>query len=436
MSYERRTLESRRFGEQLRRSMPGGDTRSITYFPPYPAVIERGSGYEIFDADGNVYIDLLNNYTALVHGHAHPAIVKAIVEQAPHGTVFPAPHRTQAVLAEAITSRVASVEQVRFTNSGTEAVMQAIRLARAHTGRAVIVKAHGGYHGSWEQVPMVGEDQLGTPPEVIGLIRFVPYNDVEALRAVMDAEGDQVAAILLEPVLGEGVIAGDPEYFRAAREFATRSGALLVIDEVVTLRLARGGYQSVLGVRPDVTAFGKIIGGGMPVGAVGGREDVMAAFDPRRSHPVPHSGTFNGNPVTMAAGVASLTLLDDDEIDRINALGSALAMRMRQTIAAAGLAATVTDRGSLLHLHFDLERPVRTFTDVHLDSPTLRDVHLACMEEGLFIAPRGLMNTSTALTADVLEEIVRRFDRAIDRVAERTSSAASREYVPSGADGE
>jgi glutamate-1-semialdehyde 2,1-aminomutase len=429
MDYATRTPRSERLGERLRRSLPGGDTRSITYFAPYPVVIERGSGYEMADADGNTYIDLLNNYTALVHGHAHPAIVRAIVDHAPLGTVFPAPHEAQAALAEEIVRRIPSVERVRFTNSGSEAVMQAVRVARAYTGREVIVKADGGYHGSWEQVPMAASDPApaGTPREVAGLVRFVPYNDVDALGSLMRQEGDKVAAILLEPVLGEGVIAGDPEYFRAARELATRYAALLVLDEVVTARLAVGGYQSVLGVEPDLTTFGKIIGGGLPVGAVGGRADVMAGFDPRRPHAVTHSGTFNGNPLTTAAGLVSLTLLTEAEIDRINHLGGVLAAGLRDAIREAGLPGWVTDCGSLLHLHFESRGDVRTFADVNLESQVLAQVHLACMEEGLFIAPRGLLNTSTAFTEAAVEEAVARFARVLGRMAGAPAGGGARE---------
>ena len=428
MDYESMTPESRRLAERLRRSLPGGDTRSVTYFPPYPVAIERGSGFEIADIDGNTYIDLLNNYTALVHGHAHPAIVHAIAEQLPRGTVFPAPSAAQAELAEEIVRRVESVDRVRFTNSGSEAVMQAIRAARAHTGRSLVVKADGGYHGSWEQVPLEAGQPAppGTPGEVAGLVRFVPYNDQDALAQLMSEEGDRVAAILLEPVLGEGMIAGDPGYFAAARRAATTHGALLVLDEVVTARLAVGGYQSVAGVEPDLTTFGKIIGGGMPVGAVGGREDVMAHFDPSHPDSVVHSGTFNGNPLTMAAGLASLTLLTAEEIDRINRLGTALAAGLREAIAAAGLPGAVTSCGSLVHLHFEVPGEPQSFRDLNLESGLLARVHLACLEDGVYFAPRGMLNTSTAMNETVVEEAVARFARALGRVASTAYAATSR----------
>ena len=244
------TAKSAELAERLRRVLPGGDTRTVTFYMPYPVALSHGLGATVYDVDGNAYTDLLNNYTSLIHGHAAPRIVQALVEQAPRGTAFPAPHALQAELAERLTARVASVDQVRFTNSGTESVLLALRAARAITGRSAIVKADGGYHGSWEQVPMTFDPAAppaGTPPEVIRLIHTVDYNDIGQLEAVVAAHGDEIAALIFEPVLGEGVIAGDPAFFAAARRLADRHGALLICDEVVSFRLREGGYQSELG---------------------------------------------------------------------------------------------------------------------------------------------------------------------------------------------
>ena len=404
--------------------MPGGDTRSVTWFEPYPAVIERANGYELHDADGNTYIDLLNNYTALVHGHAHPRIVEAIAAQASRGTAYPAPHRAQLRLAEELVRRVPSVELVRFTNSGSEAILQAVRAARAYTHRPLVLKADGGYHGSWDQVPLTTAEarEVGTPREIEALVRFVPYNDLASLEDVIAREGERVAAILLEPVMGEGVIAGERDYLRSARDLADRHGALLILDEVITFRLAPGGRQEAVGVSPHLTTFGKIIGGGLPVGAVGGSEAVMSVFDPRRDRTLPHSGTFNGNPLTMAAGLVSLELLTAEEIDRINRLGEVLATGLRDALVAHEIDGGVTQCGSLLHLTFDTDGEPRRFSDLNLESHTLDLVHLACMEEGMFIAPRGLMNTSTVMDEGVVEEVIARFGRALGRVTAATKA--------------
>lgn len=426
MNYRIETTNSRSLSERLRRVLPAGDTRSVTYYPPYPLALERGEGCQVWDVDGNRFIDLLNNYTSLVHGHAHPEIVSALAEQLPLGTAFPAPGVLQADLAERIVARVGSVDQVRFTNSGSEAVLQAVKVARAFTGRVEIVKAVGGYHGSWEQVPLTfGAAGSGEVPEFVHqVVHMVPYNDLSALEHVMSERGEAIAALLFEPVLGEGVIPGDPAFFAGARRLANRYGALLICDEVVTFRLAWGGYQSVLGVVPDLTTFGKIIGGGLPVGAVGGREDVLRRFAPDHPPFVSHSGTFNGNPLTMAAGCASLDLLPEAEIKRINGLGSELSGELYRVLNSYGLTGPVTDCGSLIHLHLEASDEIRTFDDVNLASEQLARVHLACLDEGVYFAPRGVLNVSTVLDRDAFAQVIESFERAAARVAEEVAVSA------------
>src|SRR3712207_1251725 len=250
--------------------------------------------------------------------------------------------------------------------------MMAVRAARAFTGREKVVKAEGGYHGMWEQVP-VAHPRDPMPQGVRSLVRLVDYNDVGGLEAAME---DDVAAIILEPVTGTGVLTGTPEYFAAARRLADEHGALLICDEIITLRLAAGGYQEVLGVGPDLTTMGKIIGGGLPVGAFGGREEVMSVFDPRLPGHLHHSGTFNGNLMTMAAGRVALDLLTRDEIKRINALGERLADGLRQIFAQREeLGAVVTGCGSLVHVNFETEGEISYYSDLNLDSPVMAAFH-------------------------------------------------------------
>ncbi len=417
--YGIRTERSREIFGRLERSIPGGNTRSLAYFPPYPLVISSGSGCRIRDADGNEFIDLLNNYTASVHGHALPAVNEAMKEQAAMGTVFPAPSGLQAELAERIVDRVASVEKVRFANSGTEAIMMAVRGARAFTGREKIVKAEGGYNGMWEQVPiswLQDSYRAAMPEGVRKLVRMVDYNDVGQLEAAMEEEGDEVAAVILEPVTGTGVFVGTPEYFAAARRLADEHGALLICDEVITLRLGVGGFQEALGVRPDLTTMGKIIGGGLPVGAFGGRADVMEVFDPRSPRHLHHSGTFNGNLMTMAAGCVTLDLLTHSEIERINALGGRLAGGIRRSLAERpDLRGVVNDCGSLVHVNFGTEGEVRKFSDLRPENPVTAAFHLAALDEGVYFAPRGFMNTSTAMDEQVVDEALEACSRALDR---------------------
>jgi glutamate-1-semialdehyde 2,1-aminomutase len=442
MAYGFDTSRSQTLVERLRQSLPGGDTRSITYYAPYPLALARGSGCRLWDVDGNEFIDLLNNYTALYHGHAHPAIVEAISRQAALGTCFPAPNEEQAELAERICGRFASIERVRFTNSGSEADMMAIRAARGFTGRDEIVKADGGYHGLWEQVPMswgvqhgrvgAGEAEdpgeiwdLAIPKAVQGLVHMVNYNDAGQLEAMMAERGERIAAVILEPVLGEGVIAGDPAFFARARELCHEHGALLILDEVITARLHQAGYQAVLGVEPDLTVLGKGFGGGVPAAAFGGRAEVMDILNPRRPGTLSHAGTFNGNPLAMAAGRASLDLLTPAEIDRINGLGTLLADGLREALATSELTGTVTDSGSLVHIHFEAGDEIRSFEDVNLHSELLLRLHHAALEEGVYIAPRGTLNTSTAMDESILEEAVDRLGRALQRVGESARVGAA-----------
>jgi glutamate-1-semialdehyde 2,1-aminomutase len=254
------------------------------------------------------------------------------------------------------------------------------------------------------------------PEGVRELVRMVGYNDVGQLEAAMQEEGDEVAAIILEPVTGTGVFAGTPEYFAAARRLADEHGALLICDEVITLRLGVGGFQEVLGVRPDLTTMGKIIGGGLPVGAFGGRADVMEIFDPRSPRHLHHSGTFNGNLMTMAAGCVTLDLLTHSEIERINALGERLAEGLRRSLAERpDLHGVVNNCGSLLHVNLGTEGEVRKFSDLRPDSPVAAAFHLAALEEGVYFAPRGFMNTSTAMDEQVVDEALEACSRALDR---------------------
>src|ERR671911_39682 len=381
-TYKIKTQRSRALFERLSRSIPGGNTRSLAYFPPHPLAISHGSGCRLWDVDGNEFVDLLNNYTATVHGHAVPAINETMTRQAPLGTVSPAPAETQAELAERIVDRVASVEKVRFTNSGTEAVMMAVRAARAFTGREKIIKAEGGYHGMWEQVPVSWpQDDLpgrrtATPEGVRELVRLVDYNNVAGLEAAMDGEGESVAAIILEPVTGTGVLTGEPDYFAAARRLADEHGALLICDEV------------------------------------------MSVFDPRLPDHLHHSGTFNGNLMTMAAGRVALDLLTQDEIQRLNALGERLTDGLRQLFAQKEeLGAVVLNCGSLVHLNFETQGEVRTYSDLNLDSPVMAAFHLAALDEGVYFAPRCFMNTSTAMDEQVIDDVLEACSRAMARVA-------------------
>jgi glutamate-1-semialdehyde 2,1-aminomutase len=364
-------------------ALPGGNTRTTLFVAPHPPYARRGEGCWVQDEDGHRVIDLQNNYTALIHGHAHPGVTAAAVEALRDGSAFGLPTRWEVALAAELSARVPAGERWRFANSGTEAVMMAIRVARAATGRPAILRFAGAYHGTYDAVVASGA------PGVVARDSFeVPVGDAEALLAALDAFGPRLAAVVFDAMPNRaGLRSATPEFVSLLREETERRGILLIQDEVLTFRVARGGLHSLYGLRPDLVTLGKLIGGGLPVGAVGGREDVMAWFDPRRDGPVGHGGTFSANPVTLRAGLAALEAWDDAAIERLNALGDDL----RETLTAQGW--TVTGRGSLLR--------------VHAEDPA--DLWWRLYGEGVLIAVNGLACLSTPMDDAVLAQVADAF---------------------------
>ncbi|MEO7911456.1 MAG: aminotransferase class III-fold pyridoxal phosphate-dependent enzyme [Roseiflexaceae bacterium] len=417
--YTQRTRASQAQTERARRVLPGGDTRSGVFYKPYPAYMVSGQGTNLTDLDGNQYLDFLNNYTSLVHGHAHPALLEAARGQLPNGSVYASPMQGQVELAELICARVPSVEQLRFTNSGTEATMLTVRAARAFTGRDGIIKMLGAYHGSHDLAAATADPEAdrGIPAGLRQDLFFAPFNDLVAIEALFQANEGRIAAIIVEPVPNAGGIPLPlPGYLRGLRDLADRYGALLIFDEVVTLRLHMGGYQALAGVTPDLTAMGKIIGGGFAVGAFGGQRAIMEQFNPERPDHLAHSGTFNGHSATMAAGLVSLRNLDQAAIDRINTLGTALAQGFDDAFAEAGIRGSTTSVGSLVQVHWR-GGPITTMADVSAgfnaagELPTL--LHLELMNRGLYAAARGEYNTSTAMTEADITRAVDTFSAAL-----------------------
>ena len=410
---ERLTFESRtpRSQERFRRALevfPGGDTRIATFHPPYPVTIERAERIDLVDIDGNGYLDLLVNYTSLVTGHRHPAVLEAAATAMSRLTGVAAPVLGQIELAEELISRVESVERVRFTNSGSESTQIALWAARAFTGRTVVIKAIGGYHGCVPELDRSIRPGAFPPglPESAPVLA-VPFNDTDALRAAIEQAGDSLAAVFLEPVLGSGgVIGPEPGYLESAEAWTREAGALFVLDEVITFRLSPGGFQELAGVRPDLTAFAKIIGGGFPVGAVGGRAEVMEVFRPGLPRSVAHSGTFNGNPITVAAGRKTLELLDAAAYEKLDRLGAQLAEGLRDAIAQTGVAAQVTQVGSIANVHFTTE-PILDFDAAQrADQTAAAAYHLGLLNRGVFIAPRGMMATSIVTEESDVAKVV------------------------------
>ncbi|MGI9657515.1 MAG: aspartate aminotransferase family protein [Gaiellaceae bacterium] len=403
--FARRTPRSRERFERARAVFPGGDTRAATFYPPYPATIAETAGSRLIDVDGNEYVDLLFNYTSMIAGHAHPAVTEAVAAAFARTTPVAAPVVGQVELAEEIVRRVDSVEQLRFTNSGTEATMGATRIARATTGRDVVIKTIGGYHGSFPDL------DYGLQPEAYpaGIpsaspIRLIHYNDSDALEAVLADSAGNCAALIIEPVMGTaGIIPPSDEFLQAARELTQAAGALLIVDEVITFRLARGGAQQRLGIEPDLTTLGKIIGGGLPVGAVGGPAELLAVLAPGAEKAVALSGTFNGNAATMAAGLATLELLDGEAYAKLDRLGERLADGLRVAVERTGVGGHVTHLGSLVNVHFTDEPPTDAGVSWSADADAAAAFHLGLMNRGFFVATRGLFAVSLVTTEDEID---------------------------------
>ena len=420
--FAQRTIRSKEHDTRARKSLPGGDTRAATYFAPYPAYMTSGNGCYLFDVDGNAYLDLLNNYTSLIHGHAHPEISAAAAAQLKNGTVFGAAGEIQFQHAEHLCNRIIAMDQVRYCNSGTEATLFAIRAARAFTGRDIFIKMDGGYHGCHDAVevnifadPNSADSAVkhigpGVPASVLEDVRIVPFNDLDAVEETLITNADSVAAILTEPLMGAaGAICPQPDYLKGLRTLADKYKVVLIFDEVMTFRLSNGGLQETEGVQPDLTTLAKIIGGGLPVGAFGGHQDIMSRFDPAHEAPIFHSGTFNGNNITLAAGMAAMRLYDQAAVTRLNRLGNRLRDGLTAALKETGLKGCVSGLGSLLQLHWQDRQPANakdSMVGMTKAGELPHLVHLELMNRGVYSASRGMFCLSTPMTQGDIDKAV------------------------------
>jgi len=390
--------------ERAQAFLPGGNTRSVLYHRPFPLRIARAWDAMLEDVDGHQYVDLLGEYSAGLYGHSNQVVLEAMVDALREGVSRGAHTRYEVDLAEAVCARFASIERVRFTNSGTEANLMALSAARAFTGRDRVLAFRGGYHGGLLSFT-TGQSPVNAPYDVL----LAEYNDTAGTRALLGEHAGALACVLVEPMLGSGgCIPGDPEFLATLRETTRQAGALLIFDEVMTSRTGAGGLQGRLGISPDLTTLGKYIGGGSSFGAFGGRADVMAQFDPARAGALPHAGTFNNNVASMAAGHAGLTKVYPPQVaERHTATGDALREELGRTFRAAGAPLSATGVGSLLAIHATT-RPVRSTRDLAGSDPKLLELlFLDLLERGYYIAPRGYLALSLALTATQLAGFVR-----------------------------
>jgi glutamate-1-semialdehyde 2,1-aminomutase len=406
--------QSARLFEEARRLMPGGVSSPVRAMRSvgrdHPLFLRRGAGGEVWDADGNRYVDWVQSWGPLIAGHAHPKVVAAVTAAAEDGTSFGAPTELELELAREVCAAVPSLEQVRFVSSGTEAVMSALRLARAHTGRAKILKFAGGYHGHADALLAQAGSGLatlgipsspGVPATVTADTLVCEYNDLDAVRALAERHGDDLAAILVEPVAGNmGVVPPRPGFLEGLRTVCNGTGAVLVMDEVITgFRVGYGGGQERLAVRADLTCLGKIVGGGLPAAAFGGGAAIMGRLAPEGD--VYQAGTLSGNPLAMAAGLATLALLrEPGAYDRLETTAAALEAGLRRDDV------TVNRVGAMLTAFFH-PGPVRSFADAAAsDTERFARFHAHMLAHGVYIAPSQFEALMPSL-AHTMEQVER-----------------------------
>ncbi|MBT4944116.1 MAG: aspartate aminotransferase family protein [Chloroflexi bacterium] len=433
-NYTAANPKSAELHEKATQFMPGGDTRNSIYWDPFPLYITDGTGTTLIDADDNKRTDFVNNMTTLILGHRPPEVISAVAEQINHGLSFPAPSPSVVKWAELLCERVPSLNKVRFVNTGTEATLNAIRAARAFTGKQKLVKCEGAYHGNHDaiQISVVPPlDQAGDAesPEAIkafpGISRtsiddifIAPFNNIVSAERIIREHADELAAVIVEPVNGQcGMVPGTPEFLEGLRRVTKELGIVLIFDEVIAFRIAYGGAQDYYGITPDLTCFGKVIGGGMPVGAFGGREDIMSMWDPTNGGAtVQHAGTFNGNPMTAAAGVATLENLTPDKFEYLDNLGESLRSKLRALFTELEVPMGVTGVASLFALQFTSTEVTDYRSFATNDKKLLNMMFIGLLNEGFLMSNRCAGNVSTVHTEDDVDALVTAVRNVIARI--------------------
>jgi glutamate-1-semialdehyde 2,1-aminomutase len=428
---------SRLYNEAVK-VMPGGNSRSTVYWPPHPFYAAYGEGCYLTDVEGVTRLDFHNNYTSLIHGHADPDVVKACSEQLKRGTALGAPSEGEVELAKIITSRVRSVEHVRFANSGSEGVLMAIRVARAYTGREKIAKFEGSYHGNYDHVevsvvaapeemgpkdnPTSISDGYGLPRRVLEEVIVLPFNNEEAVARLIERNHKELAAVIADPLPSRpGVIPPKPGFYKFLRDITKKYGIMLIADEVMSFRLSYGGGQEMFGMEPDISSFGKIIGGGFPVGGFGASAEIMSVCDPSKGTPkVPHGGTFNANVITMVAGQVTLEKFTAAEIKRINSLGDRLRSKLTELFSRLKVKAQIAGAGSMFRVHL-ISEPLIDYRSTYLypdRKKRMDQLFFMLLEEGIYIPSEGFGNISTPMTEKEIDMFVLAMERSLPRLME------------------
>jgi glutamate-1-semialdehyde 2,1-aminomutase len=393
--------------EGAKKALPGGNTRAVLYYEPFPLTLTGGEGNRLTDLDGHTYVDFVSEYTAGLYGHRNELIAAAIRKVADSGWVLGGPNPFEARLGEAIVARFPAIERVRFCNSGTEANLMALSTARAVTGRPKILAFDGGYHGG-----ILTFAHGGSPLNAPYPFLFSQYNDIAGTRDLIRRHAKDLAAVILEPMMGGGgCIEAKPDFLTMLRAETAQAGILLILDEVMTSRLSYHAYHGKVGLKPDMVTLGKYIGGGCSFGAFGGRADILDRFDPASPNAFGHGGTFNNNIFSMAAGFTGFTqVLTESALQQMNGLGDDLRTRMNEQLKQHRVAGTVTGIGSLMNLHF-VAGEIASPHDVEAADP--RFLHLWQMEmllRGQYVTPRGMIALSLPFTRADIETFTGIFD--------------------------
>jgi glutamate-1-semialdehyde 2,1-aminomutase len=415
--YRRETPRSAALMREAAGAMPGGNTRTTSFHPPYPVVLDRGDGAWLWDVDGRRYLDLFCNGLSLIHGNNYAPAREAIQTAMQRGTAWSGASREQIAFAGLLRDRIEAIELVRFTNSGSEAGMLAVKAARHITGRPYIVKSVGAYHGSYPDL----EAGLYGQGDVAGRALVAPFNDLAGYERVMAQHGDEVAAVVIEPVLVTGrVVAPKPGFLAAVESLARRYGALTILDDCLMLRLASGGSAEKFSLHPDIVVLGKFLGGGTALGAFGGSRDIMKIFDPTQKGCVFHGGSFNGNLIGCSAGIVTLRDLTAQRIAAMDVASASIREVLARRAQELGLDVIVSGIGSVSGIAFAAD------TMRHEDDPSALGLaplfHLACLSEGILIGPGGILSVSTAHDAAAIAHAITGLSTALEKIAELIAS--------------
>ncbi|TVQ83241.1 MAG: aspartate aminotransferase family protein [Phycisphaeraceae bacterium] len=431
------TTRSAELYARAQKVLPGGVSRNAVLRDPCPVYADHALGCRVTDIEGVTRLDFANNMASLIHGYACPQIIHAVNEQLTRGTAFNMATEVEVRYAEHLRARNPNFEKLRFVNSGTEAIMVALKAARAFTGRPMIAKAEGAYHGIYDyaevsqapspanwgspehpnHVPLVH----GTPQSVLDDVAVLPFNHTDLAIAILDQHAERLACVLLDLMPHRiGLNPATPEFVKAIRDWTSRHGVLLVLDEVITFRAEYGGLQTHYGVTPDLTALGKIIGGGFPIGAVAGRADVMDVFNPHTPKLLfPHSGTFSANPVSMTAGLTAMELFDRSGVARLNALADRAKAGIEQAIAETGVSACVTGHGSMFRVHMTQHAP-SDFREAYATPDQARRLKALLQhmfDRGVILINSGSATLSTPMTDAEIDTLVDAFRSGFEMLA-------------------